>query len=711
MFKSIKYNIILIIFLLNAIITLSFFYIDYYFLQKHYDAVNNNEYVLNSDSYIIEKIEKIRHINLTISFIAFILQSIVIITTYRIVYRHVNNINGILNRFISNSFNLTIDDIQLIEKQNKSCNDFIQIYRKIYELINTLKDYITQLEVSQNNAIISERKLKCIFDNSPFAIITFTKKGIFVDSNNLAKIIFNDFIHLYQSVNWIEYMSKIVGEKILFDTYYEFEYKGMQLSFMFNIIEGNGGICTVHDRTREKEQKSKIKRLDEIISHVSRIARIGFFEINRTNDEIITSDQLSRMLIDVNKIKTFINYPSLDTYSDNTKKGMVQDGSNYYSIQYDINNDTIKGYCQNITDRMSYKEAFQNIENKYNTLIYVDILSMFILDIDENITFYNDSFAYIIESDMSSEIGTNILTFIPLYADVKNGTINETILICKNKQVDVYIAVKPIINNKDIHSGYIGVVIDVTDKKKIEEELITKNRELQDKNEMLEQFAYVTAHDLRTPLRSVNAFVDRLLKHIEENLQKNTINVNKIKDYSEFIRKSIVQMSNNIDDSLDYSRLMKHVDISKKINIRDCIGISLISLSSLINKHNVIINTFKENVLIYGDESSLTSMFQNLITNGIKFNKSASIIINISYRIYKDVISIHVKDNGIGIESKYHDRIFKMFQRLHGDEIKGSGIGLTIVERVVKLHNGKIKIKSELNVGTEFIIEFPIKTI
>lgn len=232
----------------------------------------------------------------------------------------------------------------------------------------------------------------------------------------------------------------------------------------------------------------------------------------------------------------------------------------------------------------------------------------------------------------------------------------------------------------------------------INRNLIQVNKELSLKNKELEQFVFISSHDLKTPLRNIESFAF-LLKKKADSLDKETII-----DYTDYIINGTSRMNNILDDLLKYSVIgkdkldFKETDIVTLINK---VAKEVLLDKTHANSRIVVANNLPERVVCV--PSQIMQLFQNLIENGLKYNTSDQKQINITFHETKDSWWFQIKDNGIGIEDKYNDRIFEIFQRLHtNDEFKGTGIGLAICKRIVEIHGGTISIESKEGEGSVF---------
>ncbi len=256
----------------------------------------------------------------------------------------------------------------------------------------------------------------------------------------------------------------------------------------------------------------------------------------------------------------------------------------------------------------------------------------------------------------------------------------------------------------DVSSGlitYLGsragivICIDITDQKRMEEELKRSNADLQ-------QFAYIASHDLKEPIRGISSFLNLLQKNY-----RNKVLDEKAQDYIGFAVDGATRMQQLINDILAYSRVETRGRQFANVNMNDAVAIALRDLRLSVQRNEASI-MHDELPTIDGDKNQMVMLLENLIGNAIKFRGKNAPIIHISAKDGQSFWTFSVKDNGIGIEKKYQDRVFDMFERLHTrNEYEGTGIGLAIAKRIVERHRGKIWVESDLGKGTTFFFTIP----
>lgn len=243
----------------------------------------------------------------------------------------------------------------------------------------------------------------------------------------------------------------------------------------------------------------------------------------------------------------------------------------------------------------------------------------------------------------------------------------------------------------------LGIARDITEKQKLIENLT-------DSNEKLEYFAYICSHDLQEPLRMISSFSDLLKSHMGDKLEKDEVG----KKYFKFITDGASRAQNLLSDILEYSKIDKDIQKKEKVNINNLLKAITNDLEILLNKKSgkIVYQNMPE---IFGNKTQLYQVFQNLINNAIKYSKEGEdAIVNVEAQEFNDSWQFSVKDNGIGVEKRFFDKIFDIFQRLHQkNEYNGTGIGLAICKKIVERHGGKIWIESEENVGSCFNFSWP----
>jgi PAS domain S-box-containing protein len=244
---------------------------------------------------------------------------------------------------------------------------------------------------------------------------------------------------------------------------------------------------------------------------------------------------------------------------------------------------------------------------------------------------------------------------------------------------------------------------DITISKETEVNLQVYAAKLEQSNRDLQEFAYIASHDLQEPLRKVLAFGDRLANKYGEVLDETG------RDYLKRMRDASQRMQTLINDLLTFSRVSTRAQPFTEVDLNSLIQDVISDLENQIDRTEGKVET-SDLPIIEADPTQMHQLLQNLINNGLKFHQEdIPPLVQVSADITANECLIFVKDNGIGFESQYLDRIFKPFQRLHSrQEYEGSGMGLAICRRIVERHSGEITATSALEEGSTFIVTLPI---
>ena len=248
----------------------------------------------------------------------------------------------------------------------------------------------------------------------------------------------------------------------------------------------------------------------------------------------------------------------------------------------------------------------------------------------------------------------------------------------------------------------IALFDDITERKKAEAALREAHEELKRSNAELEQFAYVASHDLQEPLRMVSSYTQLLMRRYGDKLDGDA------REFTAFIVDGATRMKQLIEDLLAYSRVGTRDKNFKPVDAGSSLGRALTNLRAAIQDSGATV-THDPLPTIPCDEVQVAQLFQNLIGNALKFRKpDAAPAVHVGAADQGAEWEFMVRDNGIGIEPQYFQRIFMVFQRLHDKgEYPGTGIGLAIVKKVVERHGGRIWVQSQPGAGTTFHFTMP----
>lgn len=248
--------------------------------------------------------------------------------------------------------------------------------------------------------------------------------------------------------------------------------------------------------------------------------------------------------------------------------------------------------------------------------------------------------------------------------------------------------------------GSIGIHLDITELKSLEIQKENLLKKLEKSNDELQEYAHVVSHDLKSPLRSINALVNWIKEDNNESLTEET------QTHLDLIETTLEKMEQLISDVLEYSSVGADNSVSEEVNLNEV----LTDIKTLLHcpAHiNLEINA--KLPIITADKVKIQQLFQNLISNAIRYCDKDQGLITVDFIEDASFYTFSIKDNGIGISKKYHQKIFQIFQSLNTHK-ESTGIGLSIVKKIVDLYKGEIWLDSEEGVGTTFYFTLP-KTI
>jgi PAS domain S-box-containing protein len=235
------------------------------------------------------------------------------------------------------------------------------------------------------------------------------------------------------------------------------------------------------------------------------------------------------------------------------------------------------------------------------------------------------------------------------------------------------------------------------------EETLQKSIEIQRRNKELDDFTYVVSHDLKEPLISVEGFSRILQMDYKEIIQAEG------REYLDSIVGATTRMKGLIDDLLLLSRISRPSESFKNVSVKDIIQEIQTDMEFTIRQKGVNFKVPEDLPILFGNETQIKIVFRNLIGNAVKFNNKPDPLVEVTFQNAENNYYLFtIKDNGIGIDKDFHDKIFVIFQRLHRrEEYEGTGAGLAIVKKIIELHKGKIWVESELGKGSSFCFTLP----
>jgi PAS domain S-box-containing protein len=378
-----------------------------------------------------------------------------------------------------------------------------------------------------------------------------------------------------------------------------------------------------------------------------------------------------------------------------------------------------------LAERKRAEKSLRDSEALYHSL--VDTLPINILrkDLRGRVTYGNRGYCERMGRPLSELLGKTDYDLFPKeYADkylrddekvIRSGEMFEDIEEHRagdGQKLYVHVLKAPVRDAKGDVVGTQVIFWDVTARKLAEEALEKTAAELARSNKELEQFAYVASHDLQEPLRMITSYTQLIAKRYKEQLDSDA------KEFMHFAVDGAMRMQKLIQGLLEYSRVGTRGKPFAQTQCDDILAAALANLKLAIEESDATV-THDPLPEIMADPVQLTQLFQNLVGNALKFRgpDAPRIHISVERKIRADAASLNVppyewifclRDNGIGIEPQYFERIFVIFQRLHTqDKYPGTGIGLAICKKIVERHGGRIWLESKPGQGTSFFFALP----
>lgn len=518
------------------------------------------------------------------------------------------------------------------------------------------------------------------------------------------------------------------------------------------IASDNKIIGTCLDISELRETTQKLSQNEILLKEAESISHNGSFEWFNGVDYIFWSEELFRIHgFEPNSVNiTFKFYESLIHPDDIDRlfklKEKIADTKSNFALEFKVirpdkevryvyltakvilksdgNINKIIGNLQDITELKNAAILLEKTESIYKT-IASNVPDSVVLMFDKNYQLILFDGPILSQVQFSCELtaGLHLKEMFPEEDYLQNFEVLEKAFIGEEIQIEkeypgeriFMIDFKPV---KDISGNIFNVMVvmhDITEIKKVQKSLEVKVEELNSSNQDLEQFAYVASHDLQEPLRKIRSFGDRLQTKFSKDIAQEGI------DYIKRMQSASERMQTLIDDLLMFSRVTRTEEGYVDVDLHDHLSKIVEDLEFTIEKKNATIDLMV-NHRIKAIPGQIRQLFQNLMSNAIKFTQDGiAPVVEIKSEILrgdaigeeleqnKDYCVITVKDNGIGFDQQYADKIFELFQRLHTrNEYQGTGIGLAVCKKIVEKHSGLIRVNSVQNQGTTFTIILPV---
>ncbi|MGV3503878.1 MAG: sensor histidine kinase [Adhaeribacter sp.] len=387
------------------------------------------------------------------------------------------------------------------------------------------------------------------------------------------------------------------------------------------------------------------------------------------------------------------------------------------------------GIIHDITSLKKAEAALRESENKITSIIQAAVDGIITIDTRGLMEMVNPSAARLFGYDPDELLGKSINMLMPEPDHSRHDGYMHNYLTTGRKKIigigrevtglrkdgvtfPFYLSISEVqLADRKVFTGFIH---DITQQKLNEEKLRRYAAELERSNLELQDFAYVSSHDLQEPLRKIQAFGDRLLTKEYDNLSDQG------KDYIGRMLNAASRMQHLINDLLAFSRVTSQSKAFVRVPLDKVLSGVLSDLEITIEQTGTVIHR-KPLPEIEAEPTQMRQLFQNLISNAIKFRREGvkpEIWIEARHLQRQahltatpgdETVEISIQDNGIGFEEKYLDRIFNIFQRLEGQKYEGSGIGLAICRKIAIRHGGDITATSVPGAGTRFVITLAVK--
>jgi PAS domain S-box-containing protein len=491
---------------------------------------------------------------------------------------------------------------------------------------------------------------------------------------------------------------------------------------------------TKEDRSRMEQSEERYRAVFEQASNSIAIIDAetgGFVEFNRMAYESLgyTRDELKKIsLEDIEVIES----------SEEAKKHItkiLEEGQDVFETKHKTKSGDILDILVNATFvEMDNKKYIQSVwtditkQKKTEAMLkrerdraqrYLDIAGVILIAIgaDKKVSLVNKKGCEVLGCSEKDIIGKNWFdNFVPrqkesdiehIFTEMMSGNIEaekaEGPILAKNGSERIISWHN--VSIKDDDGNVIGTLSsgeDVTDQRRMQDEIIKKNKEL-------ESFVYTVSHDLKSPLVTFNGFIEYLVMENKGRFDE------KSKHIIERLKANVRHMDHLIRDLLEYSRIGRTGSGKKEIKVKDLVVQTAEDFAQICQGQDIEIK-LKEicDCTIYAEEAQIRQALSNLVDNAIKFIDTSDVgrekkIEFICHAPKNGRVQFCIKDNGIGVDPKYHEKIFEIFHRLNPENIEteGTGIGLTLVKKIVEENNGSIRVVSEEGQGAEFWIDLP----
>lgn len=372
-------------------------------------------------------------------------------------------------------------------------------------------------------------------------------------------------------------------------------------------------------------------------------------------------------------------------------------------------------FVEDITERLEIERALKQKEHEFQTLVrnIPDFITR--ATPDTMLTYVNENYANFVGLTPDDMIGRKFLEFVPEaeqemliqhlanFSQERPMRVSEQAMFSSSGEALWYLWSNLMVYEDGKPTELVSVGRDITEVREAQDRIAKQSRELELRNNALEQFSAIVSHDLKAPLRQIRLFADMIAEDVS------TGKTEDLATFSGYISKRSEAMEEMTSSLLQYSQLAYQMINPENFQLSEALNLAWNNLAVNVGEAQATLHVESE-VTVYADFNLLTQLFQNLFANSLKYRQPGSAVaIKAHARPVQDGLKIDVEDNGIGIAPEQSERIFGVFQRLHADEklYSGTGIGLALCRRIAESHDGSVYLDTSFRNGARFVVMLP----